>query len=257
MRNRLAHTVLILVLLAGGLTVRVSAQTTEDAFARGTEYYRAGQYDRAAKEYESILRQGYVSAEVYFNLGNTYYRQNRLGLAILAYERAARLSPGDADIRHNLRLLYLKTVDRIEPVPELFLIQWVRAVTTLMTPATTQVLFLFGWCVFFLSLTLLYLIARPAVVRSMRWTALVGLIVALVGGSVLGLQRLQDTTRDDSIVIAPVVTAKSSPDDRSVDAFVIHEGLKVKSTDAVGDWVKITLPDGKVGWIRTDQCQRI
>jgi uncharacterized protein YgiM (DUF1202 family) len=42
-----------------------------------------------------------------------------------------------------------------------------------------------------------------------------------------------------------------------VDAFVIHEGAKVKLTDLVGDWVKITLVDGKVGWIPADQCERI
>jgi hypothetical protein len=25
----------------------------------------------------------------------------------------------------------------------------------------------------------------------------------------------------------------------------------------VGDWVKIMLADGKVGWVLTDQCERI
>jgi len=42
-----------------------------------------------------------------------------------------------------------------------------------------------------------------------------------------------------------------------MDAFVIHEGLKVTLSDALGDWVKITLADGKVGWIRGNECERI
>ncbi len=249
--------IVLLSLLVAGAALPVAAQTPADLFTRGNDLYRAGQYDRAATEYENILKQGYVSAAVYFNLGNAYYRQNRLGLAILAYERAARLAPGDADIRHNLRLLNLKTVDRIEPVPELFLIQWMRSVAALTTPATAMALFLAGWGLLFVSLATLYLVARPAIVRALRWTALAGLLFGVVGGGLVGLQRLQDTTHDEAIVIASVVTAKSSPDDHSVDAFVIHEGLKVKSTDAVGDWVKITLPDGKVGWVRAEECQRI
>ncbi len=249
--------ILLLCALVSGTILPAAAQTPTDFFTRGNEFYRAGQYDRAAAEYENILKRGYVSAEVYFNLGNAYYRENRLGLAILAYERAARLAPGDADIRHNLRLLSLKTVDRIEPVPELFLVQWIRSVAALTTPATALVVFLGGWGILFLSLAALYLVARPAIVRTVRWTALAGLLVGAVGGCLVGLQRLQDTSRDEAIVTASVVTAKSSPDEHSVDAFVIHEGLKVNSTDAVGDWVKITLPDGKVGWVRAEECQRI
>jgi len=54
-----------------------------------------------------------------------------------------------------------------------------------------------------------------------------------------------------------VVTAKTSPDAQSLDAFVAHEGLKVKLSDAVGEWMKIVLPDGKVGWIRAQDCKRI
>jgi tRNA modification GTPase len=42
-----------------------------------------------------------------------------------------------------------------------------------------------------------------------------------------------------------------------VQGRVIHEGLKVKLSDAVGDWVKIVLADGKVGWIRSQECERI
>jgi len=46
-----------------------------------------------------------------------------------------------------------------------------------------------------------------------------------------------------------VVVVKLSPDEKSNDAFVIHEGLKVKLEDKVDNWVKIRLHDGKVGWI--------
>ncbi|TSA20631.1 hypothetical protein D4R75_07265, partial [bacterium] len=63
--------------------------------------------------------------------------------------------------------------------------------------------------------------------------------------------------RNDAIVTASVSTVKTSPDAQSLDAFVIHEGLKVTLSDSVGEWVKIVLADGKVGWIRSQDCERI
>ena len=80
------------------------AQTEPDAFDRGNALYRDGKFEEAASSYESILRQGFASPSIYFNLGNSYYRMGRIAPAILAYERARRLQPNDADIKHNLEL---------------------------------------------------------------------------------------------------------------------------------------------------------
>ena len=126
------------------LNCTISAQTPDDAFNRGNELYRAGKYQEAVKEYESVIKQGKVSAELFFNLGNAYYRDRQLARAILSYERAAQEHPNDPDIEHNLKLAYMKTVDRIEPVPEMFLVQWLHAVGSLMPSATVRVLFVFS-----------------------------------------------------------------------------------------------------------------
>ena len=100
----------------------VLAQTAVDEFERGNVFYRDGKYDQAAASYESILNQGPASSSLYFNLGNCYYRMGKIAPTILAYERALRLQPNDADTKHNLALVNLKTLDRIEPLPELFFI---------------------------------------------------------------------------------------------------------------------------------------
>jgi tetratricopeptide (TPR) repeat protein len=233
------------------------AQTPEDAFNRGNEFYRAGKYREAAKEYESIIRQGYVSAEVYFNLGNAYYRMENLAQAILAYERAARLKPNDPDIQHNLRLLNLKTIDRIEPVPELFLIQWMRSVSSLASPETARGFFVVSWIALFGSLAAMYFFVRREFLRALRIALIVSLVFVVLSGAMLGLQAMRSKAPEQAVITAQTITAKSSPDEKSVDAFVVHEGLKVKLTDSVADWVKITLADGKVGWIPAGDCEKI
>ena len=234
-----------------------SAQSPEAAFSRGNELYRAGKFQDAAKEYDSIIKEGKFSAELYFNLGNAYYRDGQLARAILAYERAAQLHPDDPDIEHNLKLAYLKTVDRIEPVPDMFLIQWMRAVGSLMSSDHVRIMFIVCWVLLFCSLATMYLVLHPALLRTARIVFFFSCTLVVIWGAMLGIQSMRDTAQDKAIIIAQTVTAKSSPDAKSVDAFVIHEGVKVKLTDAVGDWVKATLVDGKVGWIPADQCERI
>ena len=248
---------IVAVALLVGVASPVGAQTPDDAFHRGNDAYRSGQFAEAAKEYESILRQGLVSPEIYFNLGNTYYRMGRLSGAILSFERASRLRPGDPDIAYNLRLVNLRTMDHIDPVPELFLLQWLRSASSFFSAATTANLFAGSWAAFFVALSLMYLVTKPGFLKAARIVMLISAVLVMCFGALLALQNSQLNTHDTAIVTASVVTAKSSPDEQSVDAFVVHEGLKVHLSDAVGDWVKITLADGKVGWVRNQQCERI
>jgi tetratricopeptide (TPR) repeat protein len=246
-----------LTLLLMLVAMPLFGQSAQELFSRGNESYRAGRYEEAAAAYEQIIGRGETSAAVYFNLGNSYYRAGKIAPAILAFERSARLDPSDPDVRHNLRLLSLKTVDRIEAVPELFLVQWMRSLAALVSPGTARSFFLVAWGILFIALASLYLISSPALIRVARAVALASFILVLLGGVMLGLQRFNDDAAGLAIVTAPTVTAKSSPDAGSVDAFVIHEGLKVRLSDAVGGWTKVTLPDGKVGWIQASQCERI
>lgn len=251
MRKGLMFLVLLMMVPVSSWT-----QTVGDLFNGGNDAYRSGKFQEAVSAFESIIQQGFVSPEVYFNLGNAYYRQGMMARAILAYERALRLAP-DPDIGHNLRLANLRIVDRIEPVPELFLVGWIRAVTNLLPLSTNVRIVLFAWIVLFSSLALAYGVRRPFAVRIARWCVPGSLIVVVLFGAVLGVQAVRFNDRSEAIVMSRVLTAKNSPDPQSVDAFVLHEGLKVKVSDQVAEWVKITLADGKVGWIHSGDCERI
>ncbi len=255
MKSRL--TFLAVLFVSGLAPAFAPGQTATDMFNKGNELYRAGKYADAAAEYQRIIDEGKVSAAIYFNLGNAFYRQGNIARAILAYERAQRLKPGDPDITHNLRLVNLKTLDRIEPVPELFVIPWLRSYAAFVSRQSAFDALLFGWGIFFLSLAGVYVLRNAALVRMLRWTVLAAALVIVCSGATLGVHVMLSRDNDQAIVTAVVVTAKSSPDEQSVNAFVVHEGLKVKLSDELGDWVKITLADGKVGWIHTEQCERI
>jgi len=232
-------------------------QTPSELFARGNDFYRAGKFAEAAKQYQEIINQDVVSAAVYFNLGNAYYRLGNVAQSILAYERAQRLKPDDPDIAHNLQLANFKTVDRIEAVPDLFIVEWMRAYAAYVTYQTAVLGLFIAWVAFFISLAGVYVIRDTGIVRVLRWVVLSAIVVVFVSAGTLAIHSVLPRDNGQGIITASVVTAKSSPDEQSINAFVVHEGLKVKMSDTLGDWVKITLADGKVGWIHTQQCERI
>ncbi len=243
---------LILALCAGG----VYAQTPHDAFEQGNQLYREGKFRDALVRYESVVEQGYIDAALYYNVGNCQYRLGRVGQAILAYERALRLSSGDPDIQHNLTLANMRVQDRIETLPELFIVSWLRNISLIIPIETITVFFGWMWTTLFLSLSA-YVVVSGSWLRVARGLTIAAMIGVVLAGSLLSIQVVISKADEEAIITSRVVTVKSSPDLQSVDAFVVHEGLKVKMSDSIGEWVKVTLADGKVGWIRQHEVERI
>ena len=109
------------------LCVGVLAMAQEAALKEAETAYTSEDYAKAIALYEEVLSSHGESAAVYYNLGNAYYKAGKLGPAILNYERCLLLQPGDADARFNLQMARQKTIDKIEPVGEFFLVKWVKA----------------------------------------------------------------------------------------------------------------------------------
>ena len=105
----------------------------EDATkAEGDSAYIKDDYTTAIQIYESLLKNG-ESADVYYNLGNSYYKIGEIAKAVLNYERALLMKPGNSDIRANLEVARAKTIDKVEPVPEVFFVSWTKALINSMS----------------------------------------------------------------------------------------------------------------------------
>jgi hypothetical protein len=176
---------------------------------------------------------------------------------MLNYERAVRLLPNDDDVRFNLQLAGLRITDRIETTPRLFLWDWwdgIKSSFTLRSATWTA----YGSYVLVLALAAGMLLARTYALRKWMLAGLLASGVFLVAAVTLFLAKeADDTRRNEAVVTAPVTTVKNSPDRSSSDAFVLHAGVKLLILDAVNDWVKVRLPDGKVGWMEQSAAEVI
>jgi len=229
----------------------IYSQSSEHFFNEGITFYQNGQYEQALHSFQKILDSGYENGSVYFNMGNCYYKLNNLGKAILFYERAVKLMPNDEDIQANLDLANKLVVDEIEPMEQFFIIQILNAYYYFL-PLNLQLWLTAGAyiiCGIFIGLWILTR-KRRARIATFRLAVVFGIVCFVFGLSLLGRYSDQKN-RVEAIILKEEVTVQSAPgiQEGSVEAFVIHEGTKVRIDREEGDWLEIVLLDGKVGWV--------
>ena len=250
-------TVRNIILFAFIYTLSLSATENDSVLLRAEEYYRQNDFSQAIAEYLSLVESGWKSAELYYNLGNAYYKNHDVKSAILYYERARRLSPNDEAINDNLVLARSFIFDRVEAIPEHFLVSWGKYIRDL---ASVE-----GWTwwsiaafLATLAFAFLFLFVHNITVRRLTFgLAAFCLTISLAAYGLGYLQKENIGRTDEAIVFVPSVTIKSSPDDSGNNLFIIHEGIKVRIEDRIGEWCEIRIPDGNKGWIRLSDIRVI
>jgi len=229
----------------------------QETVARANKAYTDGFYANAVELYKSVLSTGFESVDLYYNLGNACYKQNDFPSAILYYEKAHKLDPGNEDVNFNLKIANTKITDKIEPIPEMFYKRWYRGLIETFSVdkwAKTGIVFLclalFGG--------LFYVISKQLFIRKAGfWLGGSFLLVSLFSFLFAWQNYGDQMHRKEAIVFTPTVTVKSSPDEKSVDLFVLHEGAKVELIDHIGEWVEIKIANGSVGWLMSTSVEKI
>lgn len=229
------------------------AQESVDVwFEQANAAYNMGNYDSAKIVYEKILATDMESVPLYFNLGNAYYKMREYPMAIYCYEKALKLDPSNEEVQTNLAIANQAIVDKIEPVPQSFIVRGWRNVRASLSGDQ------WAWCsiVFFaLLLVSLFLFLRSRKVGLRKLGFFAGMVFLMAFGlSVVFAAQLKHAseTQDQAILMTPTVTVKSSPSVESVDLFVLHEGTKVSILETANGWCKIKIANGSVGWLTED-----
>lgn len=234
------------------------AANAQDAWQTGIDAYAAGDWTTARESWTSILESGQESAALLTNIGSACFKEGDLAHAILYFEKALKADPSYSDAKYNLEFAQTFRKDRIESVPEFFVVSWLRAARSGLGSNVWAVLFLALFALA-LGLLLLFLLGRsPAARKTGFFAGLAALLLSLV---CLGFSlriRADYSAKSSAIVVSPVVVVRSAPDSNSgTDLFILHEGTKVKVLDSMGLWENIELADGRQGWIVAKELEII
>lgn len=240
------------------LPVLTNAQDKAMAeFSKANAAYRSGDYVGAAGIYENVLKSGLQSGSLYYNLGNCYYKMGETAKAVLAYERAKKFMPDDEDLAFNLRIAYSGTVDKIEPVPQLFYQRWWTEFLNWMKPSSWA-----WWSVLFLwlaaALSIGYLYARSISSRKLTFLSSgILLISATLLFVIAGCSYNAIHKQESAVIMQASITVHSSPDEKSTKLFILHAGTKIQVTDELGGWKQIRIANGNSGWVQEQSLEMI
>jgi hypothetical protein len=221
-----------------------------DLLRKAEKAYEGRQYKKAIEHYELLLKDGYTSYQVYYNLGNAYYRDHQLGKAIYNYERAKKLNPNDEDVKNNLKLAYTKTIDKIE-AKENFFVSAVK--TNVLSSFSTKAWAWLSIAASFLFFLFLYLfIAGPTIVVKrisffVSLTVLIGFfVIYFLGNSA----RKAKEENSFAIITASQTKVYTEPTSTATSKFGLHEGTRVRIVELNADWILIKLENGNEGWLK-------
>jgi tetratricopeptide (TPR) repeat protein len=253
MKHILKISLLLSVLLSASINYSYASDNPDLRAAFG--HYQQQEYQQAIDIYQSYIDSGLVSDELYYNLGNCYYKIEKIPSAILYYEKALKLNSRNEDAQHNLELVSLMHTDKIEQIPQLFIKRWDKALIRLFPKAWWTVI----WMLFF-ALTLLS-VGGLFISHQHKRLFLYSLILSLALSTFSGVYAIKEYNYQNKeqagIVFTPTLNVKSSPDDSSVNLFVIHAGTRVELLDQVGNWHQISIADGSRGWIKAEDFKGI
>lgn len=242
-------------LLSFFLFICFSAFTAKanESLLKAEQAYDAKRYKEAIAEYEKLVKAGYTSYELYFNLGNSYYRNDQLGKAIHAFEIARKIEPNDEDVSINLGIAASKTIDKID-TKENFFISAVK--TNLLSSFSTNtwawfsIAFLFISCATFFFFT----ITSHAFLKRLSFVLSLLALFSFFSTYALGYSAVAAKYQNKfAIILVKEVKIMNEPTLSANTKFRLHEGTKIRVVENNGDWLLIKLENGNEGWLKSTE----
>jgi len=241
MRNTLRNFTVILALMASGARAADTAQ-----FDVANQLYEAGKFDEARAAYALMVKNGPLSANLFYDLGNAEWKLGYAGQAVADYERALQLDPGHPQARVNLDFAREQTGAKTA-TPQ----WWEQALTAIDANTASLLLSLCGWLAMFcLAVALL----RPAGRAGPVVTLAISLLAGAYAAGCLWEAKLQSAK---AIVIAKSTPARAAPADVAPITDTLPAGSEVLAPEVRGPWTYCTLPDGTRAWVPTDALEKL
>lgn len=246
--NKLPGLLLILIFFNSAYADN-KGSSMEELFSLSNLAYMDGRYEEAIKGYEKMIKKGLINPHVYYNLGNAYVKAGKGGLALLNYEKSLELAPRNEDAKYNLSLVREQlalsgpSIDASPP--------W-EGLKGLINFAQSAKLTFFFYTALFLTFSAM-LLAKDENLRLKLKKAGTALVAAtLVSAAIASYELYRQESLEKGIIIAATTGLYEVPLEQGNPEIEINEGVKVTLLASDNEWLKVSTPDGFVGWVKID-----
>lgn len=213
-------------------------------FAEANRAYDAGRYSDAIAGYEALIKLGFDTGWLDYNLGNSYLRVGELGNAIAHFRRAIGDLPRNGDVRANLAFARQRTLDAITP-PDVApwqhtLFFWHYALSWRELAWGTGLVNALVWGLF------IAMRLKPQM-EALRWGFWLSFVMLVATAGSLAVRTLAPTTL--AVVTQNEINVHSGTDRDTVVRFKLHDGTEMRLLDTQDNWARVELTDGKQGWV--------
>jgi len=242
------HANLFAFLFCVTLTSSALAQSDAD-FANANQDYAQGNFKEAISGYETLVRSGQWSANLFYDLGNAYFRTDDFGHAILNYERALALERHHPEATANLQIARdeARALEMQLSWPERYL----QFASINQFSIAAAVAF---WVGVFCVVRLIFVRRRSAATIALSVFSVTVFAIAL-----LAVYELDHGSNGSAlaIVTGKDVQARLATADTANSILALPPGSEVKILSTRGDWLYATLPNNLRGWIPARNAEQV
>ena len=218
-------------------------------FAKANENYAAGHFQEAVNGYETLVRAGEWSANLFYDLGNAYFRVGDFGHAILNYERALALDRHHPEADANLRIVRdeARALEIQSSWPE----RYFQFGSLSQYSVVAAVAFWLGmFCVF----RLIFGRRRSAAIIALSILSFSTFVIAA-----FAIYKLENGNngRALAIVTGTGVEARFATADSANSILALPPGSEIKILSTRGDWIYAALPNNLRGWLPAKSAELV
>lgn len=235
---------LILFIFSGSTTFAAN-QKNAQLWAKANTAYQQKQYDAAIQLYENILAAEPHNANLYFNLGNAFYRTNKVSDAVLAYERAAYYNPSLIQAADNLVLTKSRIPNYIKESKDIFFVRWWKNATKSTYANLWASLAILS---FITLLALIFIRIRNSKNIPEQFYFILPLLTIVL--LFFAYTASQNGLYSSKAVIMNTNASMTVLPNNYKGQSLIPEGTTVETEEQKGNWIAVTLPDNRSGWMK-------
>jgi tetratricopeptide (TPR) repeat protein len=247
--KHLTHIVLFIAMMFS----HILCFSNNDVQLKAEKLYAKKNYKETITVYESLIKEGFHSSKLYYNLGNAYYKNNEIGKAIYSYELALKLNPNFNDAKNNLQLANKKTIDQIESKENYFVFAIKKGITNSLSTKTWAWISVFSFTFFLLGIYS-FIIYKSLTLKRISFFICMISFICFLSSVIIGYLAVNEKNNNNfAIILSRESKIYEEPNTNSKVKFKLHEGTKADILDYTNDWRNIKLENGNEGWVsKTD-----